>query len=70
METTSLKPTELKEKRLQRLKFPFQDPEHWNFDQTKFLTTTNLVLPNCINPVIEPTKFSNWKRLLRRTISF
>ena len=65
--TRGLKPSKLKEKWLQGPKFLFQDPEHWNFDQTKFLTTTNLVLPKCINPVIEPTIFSTWKRLLRRT---
>ena len=61
-----LKPTELDEW-LQVPKFLFQDPEHWNFDQTKFLTTTNLVLSKCMNLVIESTNFSNWNRLLRRT---
>ena len=43
--TKGLKPTELEEKWLQGPKFLFQDPEHWNFDQTNFLTATNLVLP-------------------------
>ena len=62
-----MKPTELEENWLQGPKFLFQDPEHWNFDQLKFLTTTNLVLPKCVNPVIEPTTISKWKRLLRRT---
>ena len=62
-----MKPSELEEKWLQGPKFLFQDPENWNFDQTKFLTTTNLVLPKCMDPVIEPSKFSIWKRLLRRT---
>ena len=65
--TRGLKPSELKEKWLQGTKFLFQDPEHWNFEQTKFSTPTNLVLPKCMNPIIEPTKFSTWKRLLRRT---
>ena len=65
--TRGLKPSELEEKWLQGPKFLFQDPENWNFGQTNFLTTTNLVLPKCMNPVIEPSKFSIWKRLLRRT---
>ena len=65
--TRGLKISELKEKRLQGPKFLFQDLEHWNFDQTKFLSTTNLVLPMCMNPIIEPTKFSTLKRLIRRT---
>ena len=65
--TRGLIPRELEEKWLQGPKFLFQDPEHWNFYQTKFLTTTNLVSPKCLNPVIEPTLFSYWKRLLRRT---
>ena len=64
--TRKLKPTELEEKWLQGPKFLFQDPEDWNFEQTKFSTTTNLVSPKCINPIIEPTKFSTRKRLLRR----
>ena len=34
--TRGLKPKELEEKWLQGPKFLFQDPEHWNFDQTKF----------------------------------
>ena len=65
--TRGLKPTKLEKKWLQGPKFLFQESEHWNFYLKKFLTTTNLVLPKCMNPVIEPTKFSYWKRLLRRT---
>ena len=56
--TRGLNPSELKEKWLQGPKFLFQDPEHWNFEQTKFSTPANLVLPKCMNPIIEPTKFS------------
>ena len=67
--TRGLKPLELEEEWLQGPKLLFQDPEHWTFDQTKFLTTTNLVIPKCLNPVIESTKFSTWKLLLRRTTS-
>ena len=62
--TRGLKQSELEEKWLQ---FRFQGHEHWNFDQTKFLTTTNLVLSKCMNPVIEPKKMSTWKRLPRKT---
>ena len=58
--TRGLKPSELEEKWLQGPKFLFQDPENWNFDQTNFLTT-NLVLPKCMDPVKEPSKFSIWK---------
>ena len=50
-----------------RQKFLFQDPEHWNFNQTKLLTTKNSVLPKYLNAVREPTNFSNWKPLLIRT---
>ena len=34
--TRGLKPSEFEEKWLQGPKFLFQDPENWNFDQTKF----------------------------------
>ena len=62
-----MKPSELEKKWLKKPKLLFQDPEHWKFNQTNLLTTTNLELPKCLNPVIEPTKCSTWKQLLRGT---
>ena len=55
--TRGLKPSEIEEKWLPGTKCLFQDPEHWSFDQTILLTTINLILPKCMNPVAKPAEF-------------